>query len=258
MYGAYKLFGDVNIGGRIRANHVLKAIKSLDLKGKKILDAGSGDGCYSFYLSKYEPSVNITAVELDESKIKNCLQIADELGINNIDFVNDSLLSIEYEAEFDYVICSDVLEHIPQDELAIKKFHTALKPGGTLVLHVPGLSEKHPVWERYGIIKRKHDNWYEQHTAHRPEFYHDAREGYALEDILHKLRGAGFQILSVRPTYGIFGMTAFQIFKITRMLMPVYVLMLPLLLGLGYLDVTRDNREGFSNLILAVRMKNEE
>ena len=253
MYRAYKLLGDVNIGGRIRANHVLKALKSLDLKGKRILDAGSGDGCYSFYLARYEPSTRITAVELDDAKIKNCRQIAAELHTNNIDFVHNSLLSIDYDAEFDQAICSDVLEHIPQDELALKKLHAALKPGGILVLHVPGLGDKPPVWERYGFIKRKHDNWYALHTAHRPEFYHDAREGYAPEDILQKLKTAGFQILSVSPTYGVFGMTAFQMFKITRMLRPVYALMLPLLLGLGYLDVARDNQEGFSNLILAVR-----
>lgn len=166
VYVAYRFFGDMNIGGRIRANHVLKAVKSFDLNKKKILDAGSGDGCYSFHLSKYEPSTHITAVEMDESKIKNCLQIADQLYTNNIDFVHGNVLSIDYEEEFDYVICSDVLEHIPQDRLAIKKLYAALKPEGMLVLHVPGLSNKPPLWERSVFLKRKHDKWYAQHTAH--------------------------------------------------------------------------------------------
>ena len=39
--------------------------------------------------------------------------------------------------QFDQVICSEVIEHVPADENIFKEFHRALKPGGILILGTP-------------------------------------------------------------------------------------------------------------------------
>lgn len=48
------------------------------------------------------------------------------------------ITSIDYPDEtFDLIICSHVLEHVPNDGLAMRELCRVLKPGGTAVLQVP-------------------------------------------------------------------------------------------------------------------------
>jgi len=48
------------------------------------------------------------------------------------------ITELPYEDDFfDAVICSHVLEHIPDDKKAIKEVFRVLKPGGFAILHVP-------------------------------------------------------------------------------------------------------------------------
>ena len=48
--------------------------------------------------------------------------------VTAIDFSDDS---------FDLIICSHVLEHVPDDRLAMRELFRVLKPGGTAILQVP-------------------------------------------------------------------------------------------------------------------------
>jgi SAM-dependent methyltransferase len=48
------------------------------------------------------------------------------------------ITSIPYDNEaFDVIICNHVLEHIPDDDLAIRELYRVLKPGGWAILQVP-------------------------------------------------------------------------------------------------------------------------
>jgi len=44
---------------------------------------------------------------------------------------------LPYEAEFDVVAAFDVIEHILEDELVLRNFHRAVKPGGGCLITVP-------------------------------------------------------------------------------------------------------------------------
>jgi SAM-dependent methyltransferase len=41
------------------------------------------------------------------------------------------------DQQFDWVICNHVLEHIPNDNIAMQEIYRVLKPGGTAILQVP-------------------------------------------------------------------------------------------------------------------------
>jgi ubiquinone/menaquinone biosynthesis C-methylase UbiE len=45
------------------------------------------------------------------------------------------------ESLFDVILCSHVLEHIEDDQKAIREFHRVLKPGGWAILQVPVASK---------------------------------------------------------------------------------------------------------------------
>lgn len=45
------------------------------------------------------------------------------------------------ENSFDAIYCSHVLEHVPNDRVAIKEFYRTLKPGGWAILNVPITAE---------------------------------------------------------------------------------------------------------------------
>ena len=41
------------------------------------------------------------------------------------------------DEQFDWVVCNHVLEHIPNDKIAMQQIYRVLKPGGTAILQVP-------------------------------------------------------------------------------------------------------------------------
>ena len=41
------------------------------------------------------------------------------------------------DQQFDWVVCNHVLEHIPNDKIAMQEIYRVLKPGGTAILQVP-------------------------------------------------------------------------------------------------------------------------
>ncbi|MGM0402171.1 MAG: class I SAM-dependent methyltransferase [Thermodesulfobacteriota bacterium] len=50
------------------------------------------------------------------------------------------------DTAFDHVICSEVLEHIPDDQSAAKELFRVLKPGGTLTVSVPRFFPEKICW----------------------------------------------------------------------------------------------------------------
>lgn len=57
----------------------------------------------------------------------------------NIDIVSDihHLTAVFAPASFDFIICTDVFEHIPRPWEAVHELYAVLKPGGTLLLTTP-------------------------------------------------------------------------------------------------------------------------
>lgn len=63
------------------------------------------------------------------------------------------LLDLHFEeATFDWVICNHVLEHIPNDRLAMQEIFRVLKPGGKALLQVPYSFQLEKTFEDNSIV----------------------------------------------------------------------------------------------------------
>jgi SAM-dependent methyltransferase len=82
-----------------------------------------------------------------------------------IDLVSDITAIPEPDLSFDAILCSEVLEHVPEPTHALDEFTRLLKPGGILILTAPFSSNVHmaPYYYCSGFSKY----WYEYHLTQR-------------------------------------------------------------------------------------------
>jgi len=110
-------------------------------RNKKILDIGFGFGKILFSL---DPSNLICGVELAEGAVQKAIQRARRKGYPRFDFkVYEGTGALPYnDAQFDMVICSHVLEHVPDDRTLLAEIKRLLAPEGTAILNIP-IHEEH-------------------------------------------------------------------------------------------------------------------
>jgi len=101
-----------------------------------ILDAGSGDGNNVDFLLKFfarrNLKIRLTALDYNEVRVKRLNRI------KNIQVEYGDLLDIKHPKEkFDFILCSHVIEHIENCNLALKELKRVLKKNGFLILSIP-------------------------------------------------------------------------------------------------------------------------
>ena len=147
---------------------------------RKVLDAGSGNGWFS-YLA-YRSGAQVIAVNIEKNQVKKAVYFYNlwrGIPLERLKFLARDLRNLEFfEPEFDEVICYEVLEHIMDDVGVCKKFWGILKPGGCLYISSPNAS--HPYWKKKALS---------------PDFsgFH-VRAGYTLESLRSLLEPIGFRI----------------------------------------------------------------
>ena len=125
---------------------------SKTLEGFKILDIGCGPGRHT--CSAYQLK-NVTAVGVDLNfnelvEAKNRLEFHDRLGEHGggcwgLSVADITCLPFE-DNFFDLVICSEVMEHIPDEQAAAREITRVAKPGTNIVLSVPRYLPERICW----------------------------------------------------------------------------------------------------------------
>jgi SAM-dependent methyltransferase len=128
------------------------------LPGVDVLDVGAGNAPYRelFAAQRY--------VTLDHEGTPHS---------RDVDLIGSASAIPTDPDRFDAVICTQVLEHVPNPGLALEEFHRVLRPGGRLIATVPFAWEEH-------------------------ELPHDYFR-YAQPGIEYLLSEAGFDAFEVRP-----------------------------------------------------------
>jgi len=101
-------------------------------KPVRLLDAGCGDGVQLQMLTQIQ-EMEVWGVDNNPLRASRAKR---NFPITHI--VCGDLLQLPFlPASFDIILCSQVVEHIPQDELLLKKLANLLKPNGLLILGTP-------------------------------------------------------------------------------------------------------------------------
>ena len=137
-------------------------------RGNKVLDVGAGTGRYRHLF-------------------EHCLYRAHDFGIEpstmgkytQLDYVSDIVEIPVPNAVFDVVLCSEVLEHVPDPISAVREMARILKRGGKLLLTSP-------------LGAFLHQEPYHFYGGYTPHWYRKF------------LPEAGFQIESIEPNRGFF------------------------------------------------------
>lgn len=89
-----------------------------------------------------EKSNNVFGMEIDENKINLA-----EPKIKKRIKLGDVTKGIPYNKKFDWIFLTEVLEHIPEDKLALKNISNSLKKGGKFILSTPRKVKFFDIWD---------------------------------------------------------------------------------------------------------------
>jgi len=179
-----RILGAPANGLRIRLRRVLPETRG---HYGTILDAGCGTGVFAMELAKMHPESLVTGVDIEPELVERATAIARAAGITNCRFEVGDVTALTFDDRFDLVVSVDNMEHVVDDVRAMKVLLRALHPGGRLVLHTPAYHRRWPVL-------RKQVNF---------DVPGHVRPGYHAEELVSKLREAGFQHVEEKYTYGV-------------------------------------------------------
>jgi len=237
----------------LRSWHIRRELKGLKKQGfspAEILDAGSGFGQYTFYLSKKFPGSKITGLDIKEEQIEDCNNFFNKLNLSDrVRFEMADLTLYSKNTFYDLILSVDVMEHIEEDVKVFINFYKSLKPGGALLISTPsdqGGSDVHHDHE---------ESFIEEHV----------RDGYGVDEIRNKLQEAGFSQIDVRYSYGSPGKISWRlsmkypiqmvnISKLFLILLPVYYLFIfPVCYILNLRDVRKSHSTGTGLIVKCIK-----
>jgi len=237
----------------LRAWHIRKELriakKQMGDTGE-ILDAGSGFGQYTWFMTGLFRGWKIKGMDVKEEQIRDCNAFIKKTDRGEmVDFEVGDLAHYREEARYDLILCVDVMEHIQEDVEVFRNFAFSLKAGGMVLISTPsdqGGSDVHHEDE---------DSFIGEHV----------RDGYNIGEIEKKMRSAGFSQVKPRYSYGLPGkiswrfsmkypITILNRSRIFYLVLPVYYLLIfPFCLILNILDVRMKHNTGTGLIVLAIK-----
>jgi len=152
----------------------MKNIRKYKASGK-LLDVGCGQG---FFLACVEKYYDVYGIDISEYAIREAKQRTTQVklsvgDVTDLDYKNDY---------FDIVTCFDLLEHLPDPELALQEFYRILKKDGIVIIRVPNTDSIGARWKK--------EEWF----GHRDKTHASLLSN---EEWLSLLKESGFEILEV-------------------------------------------------------------
>lgn len=155
----------------LRKSLLTKRIKQFIKNNDEVLDFGCGTGDYLLEMVKYQ--VKLNGVDLSDYAINQAkLRLKDKA----VDLRVGSIDDFEPDKKYDFILVSEVLEHIQDDQAALEKIAGWLNPQGRIIISVPFDPS---LWK---------------YESHQP--YDDLRR-YSKNDLTSLVNKAGLRVLNL-------------------------------------------------------------
>ncbi|MFQ5822617.1 MAG: class I SAM-dependent methyltransferase [bacterium] len=147
----YHLWANYSKFARNRGELVADILQSFSpIANMQILDLGCGDGGTT--LALVERGGKVTAIDFNPKKVQMLKQKALTINSNLVVLQGDAQQLYLKNNSFDWVVLQDILEHLPNPELAVKEVTRVLKQDGSVYLSTPNR------WSPLNFISDPHWN----------------------------------------------------------------------------------------------------
>ncbi|TXD83350.1 class I SAM-dependent methyltransferase [Subsaximicrobium wynnwilliamsii] len=138
---------------KARRNYILQLLKDVP-KTANILDIGCSSGLLLTDLKNqgFNPN-NLYGIDISKKAIANCKQN----GLQNCAVMSAD--TIKLDLKFDVLIASDCLEHLQNDEKAVRNWRHLLKADGKLYIFVPAFQA---LWSQHDVINMHYRRYTEK------------------------------------------------------------------------------------------------
>lgn len=239
------LFGTPNLGSYANGYYLRQALKQVS--PKRVLDAGCGDGTFTFYVAQRLPEASVLGVDIgeqglhsSESTLDTCARIQKQLKFPNVRFQKLDLCELDMPDAFDFVYSFDVLEHIADNRRVLENIYRSLLPGGHFLLRIPARVQKR-------ILNPK----YTADHAHWASIEHLGQH-YEMDTLVNDIRDIGFTVIRANYTVGNLGRLAFEgpeALRYYRVPEPLFFASVPFFKVLRFLDTRSRPPEGDGLLV---------
>lgn len=153
-----------------------------DLRGKRLLDLGCGDGTYS--IAAFQRGAHVTGVDISEAMLESARCRALAIGAS-AEWHRVPAESLPYESEtFDTVIAVTVLCFVREPLQVMREVRRVLRPGGSFVIGELG---RYSSW----ALLRRVRGWLGSSTWREAHFW-------TLGELRRLLQQAGFRVTASR------------------------------------------------------------
>jgi 2-polyprenyl-3-methyl-5-hydroxy-6-metoxy-1,4-benzoquinol methylase len=175
---------DHNIHSRCR--YLVHKLRQLPGSGLRLLDVGCGSGLAIRHLAHALPGkvADYVGIDLDARRLVPRYRDIRSMGLTflNIELDDDWCLG-----GFDVIWCSEVIEHLENDQGLMQKLGAALKPDGVLLLTTPSVHFVQHVGRSYSPILQLSPCQDGGHVRH----------GYAPVDLVRLAERAGLHLVAI-------------------------------------------------------------
>jgi ubiquinone/menaquinone biosynthesis C-methylase UbiE len=208
-----RMFGYPDLHRRVETRILLTWVR--EIPSTLTLDAGCGEGFISLELAK--KGYRMISIDVDEEVLKQLRWSIERLNLRDrIEIVRGDVQHLPFKkGAFGLIVCNCVLEHVKDDEKALREFYMVTQPGGRVMITVDSIIKKHVIGRGlYKLPRRIRDSVGTKWIRGTRNFEEALRKfrieckilrGYAKERFIKRLEHAGFRVVDVKYYLKLFG-----------------------------------------------------
>lgn len=146
---------------------------------RRILDLGCSSGALGAALKRAPGAPadrEVVGIELDAAYAADARRRLDRVVEGDLEALAASDAALADLGRFDVLVAGDVLEHLREPEVVLRRFASLLPPGGVVVVSLPNVRHWETFWQlgirgtwprrSMGIFDRTHLRWFTLRDAH--------------------------------------------------------------------------------------------